>query len=220
VLVFFDYACQFCYLDWPRLKRLRDEHGPELFLVPFELRPQAPLEGLAIEEVGEHSPHVQEHMERMATEFALPLVHPRRVPNTHLALVLGEYARDRGPEAHEAMHEAIFEAYSGRGLDIGDRDVLLGVAEGQGADLDEVRRAWDEGRYDERLHQFHHLALSMGISATPAALICNELLIGTRPYRVLEESLQRCLVSATTLEGSPDEGPVSEGEGSPPTIDR
>ena len=122
VLVFFDYACQFCYLDWPRLKRLRDEHGPELFLVPFELRPQAPPEGLPIEEVGEHSPHVEEHMERMATEFALPLVHPRRVPNTHLALVLGEYARDLGPEAHEAMHEAIFEAYSGKGLDIGDRD--------------------------------------------------------------------------------------------------
>ena len=26
VLVFFDYACQFCYLDWPRFKRLREAH--------------------------------------------------------------------------------------------------------------------------------------------------------------------------------------------------
>ena len=47
VLVFFDYACQFCYLDWPRFKRLRAEHDAELFLVPFELRPQLPDEGVA-----------------------------------------------------------------------------------------------------------------------------------------------------------------------------
>lgn len=195
ILVFFDYACPFCYLDWPRFKRLRAEHGAELLAVPFELRPQLPAEGVPIEQLGAgHSEHVEEHMMRMASEGGLDLAFPRFMPNTHYALALGEYARDEGAEEHERMHEALFAAYNGHAQDIGDTDVLLGIAEAHGLDRDDVRDALEGGRYDERLHQFQHLGLAFGITATPAALICNELLIGSRPYQVLEESLARCLV--------------------------
>ncbi|HSK47354.1 MAG TPA: DsbA family protein [Coriobacteriia bacterium] len=232
VLVFFDYACQFCYLDWPRFKRLRAEHGAELFIVPFELRPELAPEGVPVDQLGGHSERVKEHMQRMAHESGLTLTFPEFVPNTHLALSLGEYGRDQGPEAHEAIHEAIFEAYSGRSENIGERDVLLKIAEDHAFDIDDVQLAWDEGRFDDRIHRFFHLALSMGISATPSALICNELFIGTRPYRVIEESLERCMVIPDKIGGSAlhthreaessVEEPTlaSEAEGKPPTIDR
>lgn len=195
VLVFFDYACPFCYLDWPRFKRLRAEHDTELLLVPFELRPQLPAQGVPIEQLGgRHSEHVEEHMLRMASEGGLDLSFPDHMPNTHLALAVGEFARDLGPEVHERVHEAIFAAYNGHSVDIGDLEALLAVVAKSGLDADEVRAALDTGSYDERLHQFQHLGLAFGITATPAALVCNELLIGSRPYQVLEESLQRCLV--------------------------
>lgn len=211
VLVFFDYACPFCYLDWPRLKRLRAEHDAELVLVPVELRPDLPPGGASVAELGaEHSGHVREHMLRMAREGELELVFPDNMPNTHEALVLGEYARDLGAETHERMHEAIFSAYMGLGLDIGDRDVLLQIARDQGLEVDKVRAVLETRAFDDRLHQFHHLALSVGITATPAALVCNELFIGTRPYQVLAESLERCLVKEEDL----------VEEGAPPTIDR
>ncbi len=200
VLVFFDYACQFCYLDWPRFKRLRTERGADLFLIPYELHPHMSEEGVAVTTIGTHSPRVVEHMRKMAAEASLPLVFPEFVPETHLALALGEYARDLGPEAHEAVHEAIFEAYSGRGENIGDIDVLVHIAEDHALDPQDVRRALETGDYDDRLHDFLHLALSMGVSATPSALICNELFIGTRPYRILEESLERCLVTPDKIE--------------------
>lgn len=230
VLVFFDYACQFCYLDWPRFKRLRSEHGVDLFLVPYELRPALPAEGVPIDEIGRHSDRVEDHMRKMAHEGDLQLAFPEFVPNTHYALALGEYARDLGPEAHEAIHEAIFETYAGFGRDIGDEEVLLEIAELHALDRDDVKLAFEEGRYDDRLHQFLHLALAMGISATPSALICNELFIGTRPYRVLQESLERCLVTedkllvgaeqsrraVSTVEDERDPG----SEGAPPTITR
>ena len=35
--------------------------------------------------------------------------------------------------------------------------------------------AWVDARYEERLHAFRHLAAAMGVTATPSALICNEL---------------------------------------------
>ena len=39
VLLFFDYACPFCYVDQFRFAGLAEEHPMELVLVPFELRP-------------------------------------------------------------------------------------------------------------------------------------------------------------------------------------
>lgn len=227
VLVFFDYACQFCYLDWPRFTRLRHEHEVELFLVPFELRPEMPAEGLPISSVGgHHSERVQEHMHRLAEEGGLELVFPDFVPNTHAALSLGEFARDLGPEAHEAVHEALFSAYSGRGLDIGSTEVVLDVARDLALDADEVAVALAEGRFDERLHQFYHLGLQIGITGTPAALICNQLLIGTRPYEVLQAALDGCLLTEADLVEHDDGEPAaavaddSGHEGEPATIDR
>lgn len=209
VLVFFDYACQFCYLDWPRFVRLRKAHDADLFLIPFELRPQLPPEGTTIDAIGgHHSDHVVEHMKRMAAEGGLRLAFPAFVPNTHLALALGEYARDVDEPTHERVHEAIFSAYSADELDIGRLDVVLDIAKAQGLDVEDVSAALAQGRYDERLHQFYHFALDLGVSATPAAVICNELLIGTRPYQVLEESVRRCVVTKEQLEGETD---VSSG---------
>lgn len=208
VLVFFDYACPFCYLDWPRLKRLRVEHEVDLFLVPFELRPELASGGIPIAELGAgHSPRVEEHMRRMAEEGGLELAQPDFMPNTHLALALGEVARDAGPVVHEALHEDVFAAYNGRAADIGQVEVLLDIAERNGLDREATGEALRDGRHDERLHQFRELGLSMGITATPAALVCNELLIGSRPYQVLAESLARCTVGEAELEreGAPKE---------------
>jgi predicted DsbA family dithiol-disulfide isomerase len=208
VLVFYDYACQFCYLDWPRFKRLRAEHDVELFLVPFELRPELAPEGVPITALGDvHSDRVREHMARMASEGGLELAFPDFVPNTHFAIAASEFARDRGPVIHERVHEAILAAYSGQADDIGNLGVLSEVISEAGLESTSVLSAIAEGRFDERIHQFTHLAMEMGVNATPAALICNELLIGSRPYRVLSEALAKCIVTAADL----DTGQASDG---------
>jgi predicted DsbA family dithiol-disulfide isomerase len=227
VLVFFDYACQFCYLDWPRFRRLRAEHEAQILLVPYELRPTMPAEGVDISQIGPgHSDKVKEYMRRMAREGDLELLFPDFVPNTHFALALGEYGRDVGPEAHEALHEAIFSAYNARGEDIGREEVLLRIADEHALDTDDVALAFVEGRYDDRLHQFYHLALSMGVSATPSALICNELFIGSRPYQVLQESVERCLVAEHNIAAhfhvasAEDSEGATQAEGEPPSLTR
>ncbi len=194
ILVFFDYVCPLCYLEWPRLKRLREEHDVELFLVPFELRPQLSAEGASIEDIGAgHSEHVEEYMRRLAAEGGLEIDFPGFMPNSHRALVVGEYARDLGPEIHERVHEAIFSAFNGRGEDIGREDTLLRVAGECGLDRTAVAEALASGGYEERLHRFTHLGIDMGVTATPAALVCNQLMIGSRPYEVVERALAECL---------------------------
>ena len=170
-------------------------------LVPFELRPDAPAGGLSAEAEGlGHSERAEKRLLELAAEAGHEMVLGDHIPNTHLAIAMAEFTRDLGSETHRRVHAAIFAAYYGQGLDIGSREVLRDVARAEGLDAEALEAAWDEGRYDDRLHEFDHLGMHLGIDTTPAALICNELLIGSRPYGVLREALLRCLVTANNIE--------------------
>lgn len=177
--------------------------------MPFELRREIPDEGISASESGMgHSHRVEEYLRRVSVEEGLPpMVLPDLVPKTHRAIVLSEVARDAGPDVHRAAHAGVFLAYYGDGLDIGSKDVLLKVAEGvDGLDPDAVRDAWETGSMDGRIEAFMHLALHMGITTTPSALVCNELLIGSRPYGVLADAVSRCLL---TPEDAGEDQPAS-----------
>ncbi len=52
VLLFFDYACAFCYVDRFRFERLPREYAAEVVPVPFESRPEMPSEGFSAEAHG------------------------------------------------------------------------------------------------------------------------------------------------------------------------
>lgn len=213
VLLFFDYACPFCYVDLFRFLRLAEEHAVDLVPCPLELRPAMPEGGISASEHGlTHGERVEQHLTRLASAEGARMTHPDLVPKTHLAMAMAELARDTGPDMYWRVHLAVFDAYYGAGLDIGDRDVLLGVAREQGLDADEVEAAWEEGVYEARLEQFRHLAGHLGVSATPAALVCNTLLIGSRPYRVIEEALEECLITPERAEREAAEGAGGDAE--------
>jgi predicted DsbA family dithiol-disulfide isomerase len=174
----------------------------ELVLVPYELRPSMPDEGYQFSEfeASGHSDRVEDHVARLAARDGFPWVDPQFLPKTHLALSLGEMARDVGEEKHWEVHAAIFTAYFGEARDIGTSEVLLDIAAEHGIDTDGLQHVWDEDAYGERLHQFRHVGMGLGIESTPAALICNELIIGSRPLKVFKDSIERCLVTAENVE--------------------
>jgi len=195
-------------VDQFRFIRLKKDFSAEVVPVPLELRPSIPPGGVSAKERNlDHSERVEQRLVELAAEQGEQMVLPDLVPNTHLALVLGEYGRDLGEEVYWPLHLDIFRAYYVQGRDLGDREVLLDVARAHDLDVDAVVAAWDDDTYEERLHEFHHMVLHLGIDQTPAALICNELLIGTRPYGVLRDAVERCLVRPETLQeaSEPDE---------------
>lgn len=220
VLVFFDYACPFCYVDQHRFDALEAEPDLDfdIFLVPFELRPDMSDEGVDLTETGTgHSERVDDYLERAAQKEGFPFSQPLQLPNTHRALVLAEAARDHGDALHRTVHAAIFRAHFGEGDDIGSPEVLLGIASEHGIEREEIEKAWEEGTYDERLHQFRHVAMQLGLDATPAALICNELFVGSRTAGVLREALERCdshlEAEREGVEGSAKGHPPATGNG-------
>jgi predicted DsbA family dithiol-disulfide isomerase len=219
-------------VDRVRFDQLVREFDAQVVDVPFELREAIAPEGWSASEHGlRHSERVEAFIHKEAAAAGLPMLDPLPdvLPNTHRAIVMSEVARDAGPEAYRRVHDAVFGAYFGDGRDIASQDVLLEIARGAGIDPEAVRAAWGRKKYEDRVHAMRHLALSLGISSTPASLICNELLIGTRPYKLLAESMERCLLTRASVEnaqvtGAGEErahGAGSAGdaeEGAPPAV--
>lgn len=183
--------------------------------MPFELRPGMPDAGLSASKDGlGHSERVGDYLLRVAREEGLPPMQlPDLVPKTHRAMVMSEVARDAGADVYRAAHAGIFLAHYGDGLDIGSEEVLLRVAGAvEGLDPAIVADAWRTGAMDERIEEFRHLALHLGITTTPSALICNEVLIGSRTYSVLAEAVSRCLLTPADAE---EAGPPAGAPGAP-----
>jgi predicted DsbA family dithiol-disulfide isomerase len=194
ILVWFDYACPLCFVDRFRFDELRRRHDIEVVDVPLELREMLPPEGISASAEGlTHSEHYEAHLAKEAAAHGVAMRLPDLIPNTHRALIAGEVARDAGSEEHRRLGDAVFSAYFGEERDIGDPAVLLDVVAGAGIDPASVEAAWGSERYEQRLHSFRHLAIALGVTATPAALICNELMLGSRPLKVLEAAVARCL---------------------------
>ncbi len=113
-----------------------------------------------------------------------------KVPNSRRALMLSEYARERG--AFEALHARLFDAYWARGRDIGDEQVLVEEGAAVGLEAADVIDALAEERYFERVQADTRAALEMGAGGVPAWLIDQRLLVpGAQPHEVFDRVMER-----------------------------
>lgn len=157
--------------------------------LPFDLHPEYPPEGLPREQlIARYGPRMTELMhERFAQDGLAYNPHPEVVPNTRDALRLTELARERG--LHEPMHDRLMDAYWAEGSNIGDRDVLRGLAAEVGLDAADVERVLAGDEYLARVQASTHQAQSIGINGIPAFLIDSKLLVlGAQPQEVFERA--------------------------------
>jgi predicted DsbA family dithiol-disulfide isomerase len=113
-----------------------------------------------------------------------------KVPNSRRALMLGELARDRGVLAE--LHPRLFDAYWGRGLDIGDQGVLTEEGVAVGLAEAEIREVLHDERYLSRIEASTRNAMEIGASGVPAWAIDQRVLVpGAQPHEVFEQVLER-----------------------------
>ena len=156
--------------------------------MPFDLHPEYPPEGIPRSELIER--YGSEHMERVAAMFAesgLPYVpNPERVPNTRLALELGEAARARG--LHTEYHDAVMEAMWDEGRDVADPAVLQTIGVECGLSEEEIAEALEGRRYREAVDLSTREARMAGIDAVPAFVFGERyLVLGAQPHEALEQ---------------------------------
>ncbi len=134
-------------------------------------------------------------MEQMAQEvYNVEIKRPPMGVNSRPALIGMQYAQDQGKGA--AYHDAVFRAYWQGERDIGDRAVLLEIAESIGLDRTAYEAALDDPAWEEAMEMDVQQAHAIGISGVPALIFEQKYLVsGAQPYdalvNVVEQIKQR-----------------------------
>ncbi len=121
----------------------------------------------------------------------LPHAEPlEKVPNSRKALMLAEFARERG--VFDELHPRLFDAYWGRGRDIGDEQVLIEEGTAVGLDAAEIVDVLRDQRYLDGIEGQTRVAIGLGVSGVPAWVIDQRLLVpGAQPHEVFARALEQ-----------------------------
>lgn len=177
--VWADVACPWCYLGHHRLRdALAGEPPGSVEVRPraFELQPDLPPEGMAVEDFYPRRfgsvEAMREAFERVTAEAArsgLELRFDRmaRAPNTHLAHRLVVLAGRHG-RAHDALM-ALFRGHFQEGADVADiaRAAALVAAAVPELEADDLCAAIDAGEGDAEVTAEEGLAARMGVTGVP-----------------------------------------------------
>lgn len=156
---------------------------------PFDLHPEYPPAGIPRAELhARYGRDAHDRVEAMFEAAGLAYNPPADVvPNSRAALRLSELARDL--DRHRETHDRLMDAYWAEGTDIGDLDVLRGLAAELGLPGEDVERVLEGEDYLDRVQASTYQAVSIGATGVPAFVLDGRFLIlGAQPREVFEEA--------------------------------
>ena len=166
--------------------------------LPFELHPEAPVEGIPREVYfrGARFEQMRAHLEAMAAEVGLTMKQRDVIINSRRALGAAEFAREHGK--FDAMHHALFKAHwEGTGR-LENTDDLVRIGAEIGLEPAELGAAIEEDRYASVIDENRSDAESVGINAIPAHVFGQRyLVLGAQPYEAFRQVLDRLLHEST-----------------------
>jgi len=119
------------------------------------------------------------------------------VANSRLALEAAEFARDHG--RYGEVHQRLFSAYFQKGLNIGELESVLQVAEEAGLDPPALREALARGTYRQRLEAVRDLGRQYQVTAIPTFIIGGTAkIVGAQPYSVFAGAVESRLAGGAS----------------------
>lgn len=189
-----DVVCPWCYIGKKRLEKaialLDGEVKPRIRWLPFQLNPTMPKEGMpraeyrkakfgSLERSRALDARVIAEGKGEGIDFAFERI--ERTPNTSQAHRLIALAEDQ-----DSVVNALFKAYFEEAQDIGDPQVLAGIAAQCGV------QGWPEKAND--VSPLEEEVRSLGISAVPTYIFARRLgVAGAYPPEQLAEAMRQAL---------------------------
>jgi len=180
-----DVVCPWCFLGWTRLKAalaLRPDLDAEVAWRPYQLQFDIPEAGLPYAEFMDRlfpdRARRREMDERLTAmgkaeglDFDLAAIAFR--PNTNAAHRLIRWA---GPAAGPVA-EAVMRAHFTQGRNIGDPEVLAGIAGEQGLDAPEALAYLRSGRDKDVVDEECRMASQAGVNGVPFTVLANRIAV-------------------------------------------
>lgn len=191
IKIFSDFAWPFCYFGLGLVNKLiEDGLECEVEWIPFELDPNAPLEGMDLFTVYPKNYVISSinHLNKIGKELNIEYNNYNGKFNTRRAHLAGYYAKEQNK--YNEYSSAVFKAYFNDKLNVANRDVLNKIAEDIGLNLEEMNKAVDSGKYNSRLMEDYELAKEYSVRSVPTFIINeNERISGIKEYSEFKKLL-------------------------------
>ena len=180
--VYADYVCPFCYLGEASLEQYREERDDPLDVEwhPFDLRsrergPDGEIDPAADSgKDDEYYEQARENVRRLQEEYDVEMnIEIAEDVDSKPAQQAALFVREEYPDAFASFHERVFDALWQDERDIGDPDVLAGIAadvesaDGEGIDPDGLRAAIDDPEREAALEERFREAQQAGVTGIP-----------------------------------------------------
>lgn len=160
-------------------------------LVHFPLHPDTPAEGRALEDLFRSGPEgIAEKNARMKALMdaeGLPYADRSHTYNSRLAQELGSWADT--VDSSGAIHDALYRAYFVDRRNIGDKDVLLEIAESVGLERDDARKVLEERTFRAVVDADWAKSRAYGVTGVPTFVADRAGIVGAQPYAAIERLL-------------------------------
>jgi len=199
VIAYSDYICPFCYIGYHRIEQLKKEYDLAVEWRPFEIHPETPKEGAFTEELSFPKGYLEmafANVKRLADEDGLQLKFSEKLPNSRLALSISEFARKKGK--FEEFYKIVLEAYWLEGKDIGDKRLLLDLAESVGLNKNEIEIYLGTDEPFKALQKSLKELKMYGINGVPTFLIEDRLIVGAQSYEIFKNVINEILDEKST----------------------
>ena len=194
IKIYSDYIWPFCYIGKGIADKLKEDFVVQEIWQGLEIHPETPPEGRDIS--AEYPPEIRSQLYHRLNEMGkgYGVCFNRSdgyLPNSRRALMLSEYAK--GTSSFSTLHLKIFKAYFEEGRNIGDPEVLIGLAETSGISREEVEQAWQDESLKQQLQEIAAIAHREGATGGVPTFIINDRykIVGAQPYNVFQETLQK-----------------------------
>ncbi|MFW9877105.1 MAG: DsbA family protein [Candidatus Thorarchaeota archaeon] len=194
VIAYSDYICPFCYIGYHRIEQLKKEYNLDVEWRPFEIHPETPKGGSLTKELPFPKEYIEmafANVKRLADEDGLKLNFAEKLPNSRLALYISEFARKKGK--FEEFHKLVLEAYWLEGKDIGDKSLLLEIAESVGLNKSDIEDYLNTDEPLKAVQQSLKELRSYGINGVPSFIIGDKLIVGAQPYEIFKKAINEIL---------------------------
>ncbi|MFW9875600.1 MAG: DsbA family protein [Candidatus Thorarchaeota archaeon] len=199
VIAYSDYICPFCYIGYHRIEQLKKEYNLDVEWKPFEIHPETPNGGALTEDLPFPKGYLEmafTNVKRLADEDGLKLKFSDKLPNSRLALYISEFARKMGK--FREFHKLVLNAYWLEGKDIGDKSLLLNLADSIGLNKEEIENYLDTDEPFELVQQSLKEVRRYGINGVPAFIIEDRLIYGAQPYKVFKKVINEIINQKST----------------------
>ncbi|MCC5978472.1 MAG: DsbA family oxidoreductase [Salinarimonas sp.] len=200
ITVISDVICPWCYLGKRRLESALAESGVEASVswLPFELNPDMPEGGMpradyraqkfGAEKGAELDAEMKQRGDTEGVHFAFEkMVH---TPNTRRAHMLVAQASDVG--LGDDLTEALFRAYFEEGADVGDPQILIGIAEQVGLDPELAGEVIRSEAISDAVATMESRATEVGVTGVPFFIINEKYAVsGAQPKEAWLEFFEK-----------------------------